>query len=341
MLAGNHWGGKSDLLSRKLAESYQVCQWKFSDGLDAFSDSIANADVLIVSPDVAVTGMAVIPLLRRANRLKLIQIPFAGYDWLPPEAVPEGCQVANLHGHSSAIAEYVLAGMLQMAIGLSTIDKSFRAGSWEFGGSIATGQKHGELRDKRLGIFGYGHIGQDIAVRAHAFGMRCSAVGSKPRADVPQHLEWFGGPESFDRLLSESDYLVVSASLNAETRGKFDSLAFEKMKEGSTLINVGRGAIVDPDALYLALKRGRPAGAVLDVWYQYPSAENPQPRPAEQPFETLPNVIMTPHCASWTQDQDLRRVESVAENLSRLARGAPLENVVITGQARAESTRLT
>jgi phosphoglycerate dehydrogenase-like enzyme len=334
MLAGNHWGGKADLLSQKLAESYDVCYWKFSDGPDAFSANIAEADVLLVSPDVSVAGAAILPLLRQSNRLKLIQIPFAGYDWLTVDLVPGGCQVANVHDHSSAIAEYVLAGMLEMAIGLRKINKSFREeGSWSLGGAVGTGQKHGELRGKRLGIFGYGHIGQDIAVRANAFGMQCCAVGSKPRAEVPQHLDWFGGPESFDRLLSESDYVVVSASLNDATRGKFDSAAFEKMKEGSVIINVGRGAIVNPEALFSALQRGRLAGAVLDVWYHYPNAENPQPRPADQPFQTLPNVIMTPHCASWTHGQDARRVESVSENIARFARGTPVENVVITGRA--------
>lgn len=328
LLAGNYWAGKEDIFSKFVTIDHVILRWEINDGLESFASLVRDADVLVVSADVALDGTA-LPLLKEGRRLKLIHLPFAGYDWLPSSMVPEGCQVCNVHEHSSAIAEYVLAGMLEMAIGLNAIDRSFRDGSWEYGGGIAMGKRHGELRGKRLGIFGYGHIGREVALRAKAFGMSCCAVSSMPRPELPSTLDWQGGPESFPRLLAESDYLLVAAPLNDKTRGKFDANAFASMKEGSVIINVGRGPIIDPAALFNALKNGHPRGAVLDVWYKYPDAENGHPQPADQPFETLSNVIMTPHCASWTIGQDERRILSIAQNLAHLQRGEKLINAII------------
>jgi phosphoglycerate dehydrogenase-like enzyme len=100
------------------------------------------------------------------------------------------------------------------------------------------------------------------------------------------------------------------------------------MKRSAILINVARGEVVDEAALYQALLDCVIAGSVIDVWYVYPSAGDQNPRPAHQPFHELPNVIMTPHVAGWTQKLMDRRWSVIVDNLRRLASSAELGNVV-------------
>ena len=100
-------------------------------------------------------------------------------------------------------------------------------------------------------------------------------------------------------------------------------------KPGALLINVARAAIVDEDALYHALKDGHLGGAALDVWWQYPTADEPDRRPSRRPFHELPSVLITPHSSSSSEATADRRWSVVAANLDRLARGERLENVVL------------
>ena len=100
------------------------------------------------------------------------------------------------------------------------------------------------------------------------------------------------------------------------------------MKPGAVLINVARGALIDEQALFEALRERRIGGAALDTWYRYPSPEEPAVRPAERPFHELDNVVMTPHCSGWTEGLMARRFALIGDNLERLAAGRPLLNQV-------------
>ena len=102
------------------------------------------------------------------------------------------------------------------------------------------------------------------------------------------------------------------------------------MKRSAFLVNIARGAIVDEDALYVALRDGTIGGAAIDVWWQYPNAAEPERRPSRHPFHELPNVIMTPHCSGWTGGMVARRWAEVADNINRFVRAEPLINVVTT-----------
>jgi phosphoglycerate dehydrogenase-like enzyme len=101
------------------------------------------------------------------------------------------------------------------------------------------------------------------------------------------------------------------------------------MRPNAFLINIGRAGIVDEAALYAALKDNQIAGAALDVWWQYPTAAEPNRRGSQLPFHELPNVIMTPHCSSATDGARDRRFSTVAGNLDRYVRGEDLHNVVL------------
>ena len=99
------------------------------------------------------------------------------------------------------------------------------------------------------------------------------------------------------------------------------------MKPTAVLINVSRAEIIDEDALFRALSRKSIAGAVLDVWYRYPTGAGPT-SPARQPFHGLPNVLMTPHVSGWTEGMLAARAAVIAENIQRVARGEPPVNLV-------------
>lgn len=261
--------------------------------------------------------------------LELFQIPFAGYDWIRPDELPDGSLFCNAYEHEPAIAEYLMLGMLESEISLLRDSIAFRTNSWN-GRTAGAGPTHGELRGKTLGILGYGHIGRELAARAAAFGMRISAIASRPKALVAP-LEWLGTQDDLSRLLRESDYLAVCCPLTEATRDLIDEAAFAAMKPNAVLLNVARGPIVNEAALFTALKDRTIRSAVIDVWYQYPSLENPEIQPSRFAFHELENVIMTPHNSGWTEETIDRRWRFVAANLDRLARGETLQNVAFQG----------
>ena len=100
------------------------------------------------------------------------------------------------------------------------------------------------------------------------------------------------------------------------------------MKRTGVIINVARGPVIDEDALYAALAENRIGGAIIDVWWSYPSADKPEAPPSRHPFHKLANVLRTPHSSGWTLGMRRRRAGQIAANLDHLARGEPLDNIV-------------
>jgi phosphoglycerate dehydrogenase-like enzyme len=267
-----------------------------------------------------------------ARKLSLFLFPGAGLLTPDPEAFPAGCPVVNVFEHDAPVAEYVLMVMLLHTTGLGGYLESFRAGRWDGSGRVG-GMPHGELAGRTAGLFGYGRIGQAVAARARAFGMRIAAVSGGPIATHLPQPDFAGGPDELPELLRQSDFLVIAAPLTPATEGRIGTRELELLPPGAMLVNVSRAPIVDERSLYEALAGGRLAGAALDVWYRYPP-------PGECghgsvfPFHTLPNVICTPHYSAWSRAMILRRIERMTENLKRLARGEELERVVLVGTWR-------
>lgn len=255
--------------------------------------------------------------LPAASKLRLLLYPGAGVTHDSGEQLPKGCALVNCFEHETPIAEYVMMSVLMHAIGVVEKAGRLRQGEWVGSGRIG-GRTHAEVQGKTLGLIGFGHIGQAVAVRAEAFGMRVMSMRS-------------GQPERLAAIVSESDYLVVACPLNAQSRGLIGAAELSKMKPSACLINVSRAEVVAEDALYDALRTHRIAGAVLDVWYQYPSGESQRGYGSRLPFHELPNVLGTPHLSAWTDGMIERRIARMCENLDHLSRGEPLERVVLTG----------
>src|SRR5581483_10488123 len=175
---------------------------------------------------------------------------------------------------------------------------------------------------------GYGKIGREVAKRAAAFGCRVIAANRSAVADPGDAAEIYPLAE-IDRMLPICDVVVIAAGLGPETSGLIDAGRLALMKREAFLVNIGRAAIADEDALYEALRDKAIGGAALDVWWRYPTAAEPTMRPSRLPFHELPNVLMTPHCSSATDGARARRFGTVAANLDRQVRGEPLANIVM------------
>ena len=221
-----------------------------------------------------------------------------------------------------------MASILQHAIPIHAADHDLREGKWTYwGGSLS--RVHGDVYGKTVGLLGYGHIGQAVAVRAHAFGMKLT-VANRSKVNDPIVDRAFG-LDDLTAFWGSADYFVVSLPLLDATRGLVDAAAFAAMPAHSVLVNVGRGAVIDETALYNALHTRQIAGAVIDTWYNYPDPTLSPTLPGSLPFQDLTNLVMTPHMSGWTMGTIERRAATMADNIRRLRAGQPLINVLHAG----------
>jgi phosphoglycerate dehydrogenase-like enzyme len=288
-------------------------------GMDAFSRHLKAPHRLLTYPcDLAESEVLIgSPISRRmieqAPKLRLVHASGAGCDSIALEAL-NGIPVCNVFHHERAIAEYVMMTILALDRDLFQKDRDLRKGLWA--GSCVQGPPLAtEVTGKTLGILGYGHIGKEVARLAGAFEMQILSLRSgHSRGEL-------------EALLEGSDFLVVCCPLSTETRGLIGAAELGCMRQTASLINVGRGEVVDEAALYEALRDQRLRSAAIDVWYQYPKDGIPR-MPSRFPFEKLDNVILTPHCSAWTERVVALRFRDIAANIDRLVAGEPLVNVV-------------
>ena len=254
-------------------------------------------------------------VLRLAPQLRWAHTPSAGVEHLLVPAVLErDLTLTNSAGvHAIPIAEFVMAYLLSRAKRLPSYWAAQAEAHW------ARGLELHELYGATMLILGIGGIGQAIAERAAAFGMRIWGSRRTPRPTP--HVERVVIGDEWRALLPEADYVVVAAPLTSATRGMVDAAAFAAMKPSALLVNIARGPLVDEVALVEALRSGRIAGAALDTF-------DHEPLPADHPLWTLPGVMITPHATANSPRMRERQVDLFLENLQRFRSGQPLLNIV-------------
>ena len=265
---------------------------------------------------------------RGARKLRLVQATSAGADRVDPAALPPGCVLCNAYEHEDAIAEWVLMAVLVLTRHLLRYDRGLRENDWSRGLPLER-----ELRGRTIGTLGFGHIGRRVVELAGAFGMDAIAVTRSPTPERAHAsgLRWLGPLADLDRLFSEADVAVVCVPLTDETRDLVGPRQLELLGPDGYLANIARGAVVQEQPLYEALRGGRIAGAALDVWWSYPEARGAKAPPSAYAFHELDNVVMTPHVSGRAEGTRRGRTAFVIEQLVRLAEGRPLENVLAKG----------
>jgi phosphoglycerate dehydrogenase-like enzyme len=269
---------------------------------------------IVLDPDVsraeiAVTGSYDRPfeeIVVDMPSLRWIHSTSAGIDALldSPEIEARGLLLTSSAGvYAPAMAEYAITAMVFLARGWSTWLESQRERRWPDRSSSGT-----SLHGKVLGIVGYGGVGRRLALAAKALGMTVLATRRTPLVTSAEALDVLLPPEALSRLLADSDFVVVSASLNSTTKGLIGDRELRTMKQGAFLINLSRGALIDQDALVQALTDRRIGGAVIDV-------ANPEPLPSDSPLWNAPNLWITPHVAGDTVEGRQAAIDLLCENL--------------------------
>jgi phosphoglycerate dehydrogenase-like enzyme len=244
-----------------------------------------------------------------------VQLPFAGIErFFEAGVIDAGRRWTCTKGtYGPACAEHALALMLAAA---RHLPDHIRAKSWR-GGTF--GQPERRLEGTTALIVGTGGIGAALVSMLEPLGVRTLAINRSGK-----HLEGTertGTSEDLYSFAGEADHVVVAASLTPQTKGMFDSVAFEAMTEDAWLVNVARGGLVVTDDLVDAIVAGRIGGAALDV-------TDPEPLPDGHPLWELDNVIITPHVANTWDMAVPELLELVTRNVSHFAAGEPLEGVV-------------
>jgi D-3-phosphoglycerate dehydrogenase len=228
-------------------------------------------------------------LLAAAPNLRIVARAGTGVDNIDVAAASaRGILVVNAPGANSiSVAEHACALMLALARAVPAADRAMKHGKWEKKRFLGT-----ELRGKTLGIAGFGRIGQEVAPRARAFGMRVVAHDPFIAQEVAEGM----GVEllSLDEVCAVADFLTLHLPSTAETRHLFNDERFARVKPGLRIINTARGDLIDEAALRRAIEKGIVAGAALDVFETEP--------PGDWTLAQLPQVVATPHIAASTEE---------------------------------------
>jgi phosphoglycerate dehydrogenase-like enzyme len=288
----------------------------------------AAPDLKIVAPEPSrimeeladadgVIGTITPEMIRVGKKLKWVQVGVAGVErFLSPELVKSEITLTNckiLQGPE--IADHAMAMLLALtrqinrAVAMRTLEE------WP-----TRDYQPIELQGRTAVVVGVGGIGMQIAVRAHAFGMRVLGVDARDMPYLP-FLQTCVRPDRLDTVLREADVVFVAAPHTPETEKMLGARQLELMKPGSYFIAVSRGKLYDAEALAKAVERRHLAGAGLDV-------TDPEPLPKGHPLWKLENVIITPHVAGRSDREHERYMALFKENLKRFSAGEPLLNVV-------------
>ena len=257
--------------------------------------------------------------IKRLSKTKLICTLATGYNNIDVEAANQaGITICNAVGYSTpSVAQHVFSLLLEMTNHVSLHNADVQAGGWANSPDWSYWKRPMmELSGKTMGIYGFGKIGQQVALVALALGMKVIAN----RRNMDQHPPPGVSYVPLDRLFAESDVLSLHAPLTAENEGIIHAQNLSLMKPTAYLINTGRGGLVNEMDLKIALTENKIAGAALDVLSQ-------EPPPNDHPLIGLQNCIITPHHAWATKESRSRLIQIVADNIKAFFDGKP-QNVV-------------
>jgi glyoxylate/hydroxypyruvate reductase len=292
------------------------------DGEARWRAMLERAEVLFGIPGDSAGGLA--EALAAAPRLRWVHATSAGAGELVRRAgldreELERVTVTTSSGvHAVPLAEFAVLGLLAVVKDLPGLLEAQRERAWP-----TVRRPLRELHGRTMVLVGLGEIGREVARLGKAFGMRTVGV-RRSQGPPPPFTDEVHGPGRLPELAGGADAMVVSLPLTDQTAGLVDRATIGRLPPGCVFVNVGRGGVVDEEALVEALAERRIAGAVLDVFAT-------EPLPPGSPLWTLPNVLVSPHAAALSERENERIVELFVANLRRFLDGRPLAKAVEPG----------
>ena len=287
-----------------LRESAEVDQLRDEDR-PRLASLIANYDAVIVRSATQITR----EVLEGGDRLKVVGRAGVGVDNIDIQAATQrGVLVINAPtANSLSATEHTFALLLALARRIPSADASLKAQRWERKSHVGS-----ELQGKVFGVIGFGQIGRRVATRARAFEMEVLAYDPFLQAEVARRLDV--EPVGLGDLLARSDFITFHTPLTDQTRNMLNESRIALMKDGAAVINVGRGGVVDAEALLAALESGKLAGAGLDVF--------PEEPPTDYRLAAHPRVVATPHIGAQTTEAQERIATETARMVLAALRGS-------------------
>jgi phosphoglycerate dehydrogenase-like enzyme len=282
--------------------------------------------------EILVHGFPQRAQLEASPKLRALIVPFAG---APKETIDLLCEFPQVSLHSvhfnvAATAELAIGLMLAVAKLVIPLDRELRGNDWR--------SRYGKtpviiLEGRRVTILGYGRIGQRIGDACRALGMSVCGIRRHAERGVEQddmRAVPIFPPSALNELLPDSDVLIVALPLTSETQGLIGKKELDLLPPEAILVNVGRGPIVDEEALFTCLQERQFLGAGIDVWYNYPkgSEDRLSTPPSRFPFNTLDNVVMSPHRGGFLSAAEANRAVELATMLRAAAEGRAIPGEV-------------
>lgn len=306
LVFGNHLFDNQ--IKNKLTNSLKNHEVIFCDNKDINYDLMDKANIIIGNPSP--------DSLKYCNQLKLLQLTTAGTNGYV-ENLPNETILTNATGaYGLAISEHMIAMLLCLMKKLNIYQANQKENIWKDEGKVTS------IYGSKVLIIGLGDIGGEFAKRIHSFGGYTIGVRRLGK-DKPDYLNELYDTKHIDSLLPNADIVALSLPSTPETNQLMNRDRLKLMKKGSYLLNVGRGNVIDQDALYDLLSNGFLGGAGIDV-------TTPEPLPSDNKLWNAPNLIITPHVSgSGHLPETVNRIIDIAiYNISALNSNKPLQNII-------------
>ncbi|WP_434971331.1 D-2-hydroxyacid dehydrogenase [Microbacterium sp. bgisy207] len=284
-----------------------------------FDEMLRRGEALFGIPDLSPAALAT--TARRNPDLRWVHTMAAGGGGqvraanLTPDELTRIVFTTSAGVHGRALAEFAALGVLAGAKSLPRLTEQKHQKRWTERWLM------GQVANQRALILGFGGIGQAVASTLKALGMHVTVMARSSHEHGA--VDRFVKPADLLAAANESDAVIQTLPGTDTTDNMLDTLFFSHIKDGATIVNVGRGTVIDEESLTAALQAGRVGFAALDVFTR-------EPLPPESPLWTMPNVLISPHTAALTDQEERAIVELFSENATRLLDDQPLRNRVNT-----------
>ena len=271
----------------------------------------------------ALIGMIPLDHIRLAKQLKMIFVSFTGPNMFPlDELKKKGIRLSNTHGNARYVAERGIAMAMALCGKIVEYHEDLKNARWHgIWGKGGLEDTWDSIQGKGCAVIGTGEIGRWIARFLKTFDCHVTGFKKRPVSGRVEHFDKIAF--DLDEALKNSEIVFITLPLTRETEGMFDSRILTGMRD-RLLINVGRGGVIDEEALYHALRDGILKGAGIDVWYTYPERGTGAGYPSRFPFHELSNVILSPHVGGFVLPATMLNLEQTIENIrSYLKTGRP------------------